>query len=184
MSRRQSGRARRAERSAKGPWGSHPARLCRAQCGVQKHCRPPGAPLRALTRRLTAEGVLAVVAIRALGARRPLLIGPLSLHVPPAGGEDDAEWGGRPFQPLSPFPYSYSSACTSGSAEPLKTCWENLGSPGSLWLTKADPIGALTAPWRAQAPDYLRLSSLGAAQSRLPHPRGPQHSRGLVVAHQ
>lgn len=50
---------------------------------------------------LTTKGVFAVVAQGTLGARSPLLVGPLALHVPPAGGEENAGGRVRPTLTLS-----------------------------------------------------------------------------------
>ena len=50
---------------------------------------------------LTTKGVFAVVAQGTLGARSPLLVGPLALHVPPAGGEENVGGRVRPTLTLS-----------------------------------------------------------------------------------
>lgn len=57
---------------------------------------PPPVSRPPIPTRLTTEGVFAVVAQGTLGARSPLLVGPLALHVSPAGGEKNAGVGGVP----------------------------------------------------------------------------------------
>lgn len=61
--------------------------------GVPLPHLPPPVPRPPTPTGLTTKGVFAVVAQGTLGAWSPLLVGPLALHVPPAGGEKNAGGG-------------------------------------------------------------------------------------------
>ena len=63
----------------------------------------PGRPFLLLPTpgQLTAEGALAAVAGWTEGTRSAFLVGFLSLHIPPVGGEDDAGGQGGPCKPES-----------------------------------------------------------------------------------
>lgn len=126
-----------------------------------------------------------MVAQGTLGAWSSLLVGPLPLHVPPAGGEEDA--GGRGV-PANPCPYpSYTHLVwkrSLGLTCPTLTCW---ASKSRLpWVPSQ-----LLQGYRVWTPDWPPSSSLDCVQlspplgSAHPLPPGlPRHSRGLIVANQ
>lgn len=122
MTGQHSGCARRAKGTwepewggtAEGPWRSHPAgplpcpRTAQVRGDAPDHpVGVPSLPFLSLPPhpRLTTEGVLTMVAGRTLGTRSPLLVRPLPLHVPPAGGEEDA--GGSLGTP-APIPHTHT----------------------------------------------------------------------------
>lgn len=103
-----------------GPSPAHAPLWRRERLGTIQSLPSPSSP-SPVHPQLTTDEVLTAVARGTLGTRMPLLVGPLPLHVPSVGGEQNA---GGPWQTLTlPLIHTHSPKGPLALTRPQLTCW-------------------------------------------------------------